>query len=93
MRLILFTRRGCCLCDALRDRLLALPPPWPLEERDVDADPRLRSRYDLEVPVLARAQPGQRGWTDLPRVSPRLEGAALRRWLERAMAASGEVAR
>ena len=72
--LLLLTRRGCCLCEGLEQklRLLALP----LERRDVDADPALQARYGLEVPVLLA------DGRELPRVSPRLSPEALRRWLQ-----------
>ena len=72
--LLLLTRRGCCLCEGLEEklRLLALP----LERRDVDADPALQARYGLEVPVLLA------DGRELPRVSPRLSPEALRRWLQ-----------
>ena len=40
----------------------------------------LRARYDLEVPVLVL------GETELPRVSPRLNGDGLRHWLQKVCA-------
>jgi hypothetical protein len=84
--LLLFTRQGCCLCDGLKERLLALDPPPSLERIDVDTDPALQARYGLTVPVLAvpppeGSPPGR--WRDLPRVSPRLEGPQLQAWLAR----------
>jgi hypothetical protein len=78
--LILFTRRGCCLCEGLEERLRALDPPPPLHCVDIDADPALRARYDLEVPVLALERGGV--VQELPRVSPRLAGPQLRNWLQ-----------
>ncbi|MFM2080451.1 MAG: hypothetical protein RLZZ219_1133 [Cyanobacteriota bacterium] len=75
--LVLLTRRGCCLCEGLEEKLRALD--LALELRDVDADPALQARYGLEVPVLLRA--GVDGERELPRVSPRLAGEALRHWL------------
>ena len=86
LTLILYSRRGCCLCEGLEQRLRGLPltsltPPLQLEVIDIDAaevDPALRARYDLEVPVLAV------GSTPLPRVSPRLQGDGLYTWLQRA---------
>ena len=54
-RLTVVHRRDCQLCDemlaelAMLGRLLPLPP---LEVVDVDADPQLKRRHGLEVPVL-----------------------------------------
>ena len=78
--LLLYTRQGCCLCEGLADKLLALQPPPRLRLIDVDSDPALQQRFGLEVPVLAEdLATGERL---LPRVSPRLAGEALQRWLE-----------
>jgi hypothetical protein len=82
--LVLFTRKGCCLCEGLEEKLRALVPPPRLRCIDVDGDPVLRGRYGLEVPVLAvgpaTAEPAS--LSPLPRPSPRLQGEALGRWLE-----------
>ncbi|MEB3297144.1 MAG: glutaredoxin family protein [Cyanobacteriota bacterium] len=85
MRLMLFTRQGCCLCEGLEDKLRALEPPPSLDIRDVDADPALAARYGLEVPVLAIAAdgPAPGGWRELPRVPPRLAGEGLWIWLRK----------
>jgi hypothetical protein len=54
-RLTLLGRADCELCEQMHAalvrlaRTLALPP---LEVRDVDADPQLRRRHGLDVPVL-----------------------------------------
>ena len=85
MQLILFSRQGCCLCEGLEQRLQELDlnglrPTLSLDVIDIDAagiDPELRTRYDLEVPVLTlQGKP-------LPRVSPRLSGEGLFNWLQR----------
>lgn len=84
--LILYSRQGCCLCEGLEQRLRelalhTLTPPLRLQVIDIDAagvDPALKARYDLEVPVLALPAGA------LPRVSPRLSGEGLFRWLQRA---------
>jgi len=75
--LVLLTRRGCCLCEGLDEKLRQLQ--IPVERRDVDTDPALQARYGLEVPVLL--QPTDAGERELPRASPRLSPEALRRWL------------
>ena len=83
--LYLYSRQGCCLCEGLEQRLRSLELTRlaiALQVVDID-DPstpvQLRDRYDLEVPVLAV------GGRELPRVSPRLTGDALLRWLERSL--------
>ena len=82
--LVLYSRQGCCLCEGLEQRLLALDlEQLGLRLLVVDIDEpsfpaELRGRYDLEVPVLA--VDGE----DLPRVSPRLAGEGLFAWLQRA---------
>jgi len=49
-RVILYTRKGCHLCDVakqvLRDAGLAV------DEVDIDQDPELQARYNEEVPVV-----------------------------------------
>jgi glutaredoxin len=47
---ILYTRRGCHLCDEAKAVLLrhGLSP----QEVDIDADPQLRERYGQCVPVV-----------------------------------------
>ena len=88
--LILFSRKGCCLCEGLEERLRALDlsalqPPLSLEVVDIDApdcSPELRARFDLEVPVLTLVIIGRQ--LELPRVSPRLSDEGLLNWLQRA---------
>ena len=76
--LVLITREGCCLCEGLEEKLLALALPF--SRLDVDADPQLLARFDLEVPVLLVREAGEE--RQLPRVSPRLPAAQLRAWLQ-----------
>jgi len=78
-QLLLITRAGCCLCQGLEDKLLALAVPF--ERLDVDSDPQLLARFDLEVPVLLRREGDSEAV--LPRVSPRLTPPQLQAWLER----------
>ena len=80
MELVLYSRQGCCLCEGLEQKLRALDPAPELQVIDVDADPDLQARYGIEVPVLALPRPGDAPVT-LPRVSPRLSGDGLQRWL------------
>ncbi len=79
--LVLLTRKGCCLCEGLEQKLRGLDPPLALELIDVDGDPALQARFGLEVPVL-QVRSGQ-GDRQLPRVPPRLAGASLQVWLQK----------
>ena len=47
---ILYTRAGCCLCDEAKRILEA--HGLAVEEIDIDADQRLRDRYNECVPVV-----------------------------------------
>ena len=82
-QLILYSRHGCCLCAGLEERLRALDlQRLDLRLAVVDIDgpsvpAALKARYDMEVPVLAIEG------CELPRVSPRLGGEALEKWLFR----------
>jgi hypothetical protein len=79
--LLLLTRKGCCLCEGLEQKLRALDLPLALETIDVDGDPALQARFGLEVPVLkVRSAQGDR---QLPRVPPRLTGSSLQVWLQK----------
>lgn len=50
MRIVLYSRRGCHLCELAEDLLLF---HWPAAEIvDVDTTPELAARYGLRVPVL-----------------------------------------
>jgi glutaredoxin len=49
---VLYSRRGCHLCEAAEDLLAMLRPGVTLVDVDVDADPATRDRYGLRVPVL-----------------------------------------
>ena len=80
--LVLYSRRGCCLCEGLEARLRNLDlAALDLELQVIDIDavavsPALKARYDLEVPVLALAD------QELPRVAPRVDGEGLFNWLQ-----------
>lgn len=73
LRVVLYTRAGCHLCDDARKLLEAhgLTP----ELVDVDADPALRERFDTCVPVVEI--------DGKIRFRGRLEPVLLRRLLER----------
>ncbi len=47
---IMYTRRGCCLCDEAKSLLERYG--LAVKEIDIDADPALRDRYTDCVPVV-----------------------------------------
>ena len=54
VRITLYSRPGCHLCEAMRDVavVVARERGATFEEVDVDDDPVAAAQYDLEVPVL-----------------------------------------
>ncbi len=54
MKVILYTRAGCHLCDDARRGIAEARrrAEFDYEERDIDADPELLRLYDWEVPVI-----------------------------------------
>ena len=54
VRVVLYTRSGCHLCDEMKAEIARARPrtPFALVEVDVDGDPELARRHGLSVPVL-----------------------------------------
>jgi hypothetical protein len=52
MVMLLYTRRGCHLCEVAEDMVAAHARAAAVEIHDVDADPDLQRLYGLRVPVL-----------------------------------------
>ena len=50
MRLVLYSKPGCHLCEAVRADLQRLRAPF--EERDITTDDALFRRYQYSIPVL-----------------------------------------
>ncbi len=55
MRVVLYGKPGCHLCDEARAVVAAVraQQPFELEEVDVSTDPELHRRYGERIPVLA----------------------------------------
>ena len=55
MKVTLYTRRGCHLCDDAKDAIDSVRRlcPFDYEEFDIDSDPSLQRLYNEEVPVIA----------------------------------------
>jgi glutaredoxin len=54
LRLELYTRPGCHLCDELKSLCERLAGEFSIQvaEVNIEADPELRARFDQEIPVL-----------------------------------------
>lgn len=74
---VLYTRRGCHLCDDARAALEELRDQHPhtLRTIDIDADPSLRQRYGWVVPVVVI----DRRYRLVTRLTPAMLAAALGR--------------
>lgn len=75
--LILYSRRGCGLCEELLRELLPLLADEDVRVRvvDIDEDRELKRRYGLDIPVLTDG--------DLEICRHRLDREALDEWLAR----------
>ena len=55
MRLTIYSKPGCHLCDEMKavvKGVIASNPAASLDEVDISTDPNLLDRYGLEIPVL-----------------------------------------
>jgi len=55
VKLTLYGKAGCCLCDEAREAVAEVREqvPFELEEVDVSLDPGLHREYGERIPVLA----------------------------------------
>jgi glutaredoxin len=55
MKVTLYTRRGCHLCDEAKHAIgvARRRSAFDYEEVDIDADPKLQQLYNDQVPVIA----------------------------------------
>ncbi len=89
--LILLSRKGCCLCEALERKLLTinlinLDPPIVLSIVDIDdkqVSIDIQRKYTNEVPVLVLDSNKLSRKIELPRVSPRLKEDMLLSWIQK----------
>ena len=89
--LILFSRKGCCLCETLEKKLLDLRlfnlnPPIVLSIIDIDSKKvsiDIQGKYTNEVPVLVLDSNNLSEKIELPRVPPRLKDDLLLSWIQK----------
>ena len=90
MVLYIYTRKGCCICENLKNNLYALNinityPKLKIFEIDIDRYDLYKNdykKYDHQVPVLALQLKDSEEIFELPRLSPRLKDLQLNNWLE-----------
>ena len=89
--LILFSRKGCCLCETLEKKLSNLSltnlnPPIVLSIVDIDSKEvsiDIQKKYTNEVPVLVLDSNKLLRKIELPRVPPRLKEDLLLSWIQK----------
>ena len=89
--LILYTRKGCCLCQALEKKLSnvclkKVKPSIVLSIVDIDSKKvslDIQMKYTNEVPVIVLESTRLFKKIELPRVSPRLKEDMLFYWIQK----------
>ena len=88
--LILYTRKGCCLCETLEKKLCNiclrnLNPSIVLSIIDIDSKKvslDIQMKYTNDVPVIVLDSTKLLKKIELPRVSPRLKEEMLLSWIQ-----------
>ncbi|MGK7955916.1 MAG: glutaredoxin family protein [Crocosphaera sp.] len=82
MRLILYSKPGCHLCEGLEEKLKQIEiPRFDLEIRDITTREDWFDTYQYEIPVLQLQLP--QGEKTIPRFSPRISVDRLAQQLEK----------
>lgn len=85
MKLVLYSKPGCHLCEGLQEKLEALQHlQFSLEVRDITTRDEWFQRYQYEIPVLCRVVETAEGTQEqpLPRLSPRAPIARVEQMLQ-----------
>lgn len=85
MRLILYSKPGCHLCEGLQEKLEQIQSlKFDLEIRDITTRDDWFQQYQYEIPVLFLAlSPASSPLTPLPRPSPRASVQQLEQMLQK----------
>ena len=91
MKIFIFVRQGCCLCDSLKNKLAKINlkeilPNLELKEIDIDRVDLYQDKYkkyDNEVPVIGIEEVKSNIIIELPRISPRIKDEQLKNWVEK----------
>ena len=89
--LILYSRKGCCLCQTLEKKLSSLflenlKPSIVLSIVDIDSKNvslDIHMKYTNEVPVMVLDSARLLKKIELPRISPRLKEDMLLSWIQK----------
>ncbi|OKH22101.1 glutaredoxin family protein [Chroogloeocystis siderophila] len=82
MRLILYSKPGCHLCEGLEEKLAQIHSfSFDLEVRDITTRADWVEAYQYEVPVLCQNNNGKE--TQIPRPSPRASVSQLEQLLQK----------
>jgi len=91
MKLILYSKQDCCLCESLLAKLQQVKNvEFELEIRDINSNPAWFDRYQYEIPVLCLLNDNQQAnqqanqqEQELPRFPPRSPVEKLEAILQR----------
>ena len=89
--LILYTRKGCCLCQTLEKKLYntclkKLDPSITLSIIDIDSKEvslDIKMKYTNDVPVIVLDSTRLLKKIELPRIPPRLKEDLLLSWIQK----------
>ena len=83
MKLILYSKQDCCLCEGLLTKLQQVKNVnFELEVREITTNPDWFDRYQYEIPVLCLLN-AQQQEQELPRFPPRSPVTKLEDLLQR----------
>jgi glutaredoxin len=91
MKLILYSKPGCHLCEGLEEKLNAASHlSFELEVRDITTREDWFERYQYEIPVLCQVRQTEVGMAEipLPRLSPRAPQARVEQMIQTYLAQS-----
>jgi glutaredoxin len=82
MRIILYSKPGCHLCEGLQEKLEQITSiAFDLEIRDITTREDWFAAYEYEIPVLYIAQDNKETLQPIPRPSPRANVKQLEQML------------
>lgn len=87
MRLVLYSKPGCHLCEGLQEKLEQVQLNADLEVRDITTRETWFQAYQYEIPVLVVERDRSNGdrpeMTTLPRLSPRASVRQVEQMLQK----------